>query len=349
MSEDGPTEIALPEGPPSLGPLEIKNVPKLLPDDQLPSITKEHLIQGDCILGMIFFRTDESSLDTSDVGELDKLLKELERLRETGHVLQLEVIGWADPRHTAKHNQELSLRRAEAVKAHLEDGLGASGLVEVVAAGEGPISEKSGPLALAAFRRVEIFDLNLCEKPKKDKEEPIPPDCRTKRGGKRFALRIEGGHEEALAVPKIPKRIRDLLKLKPSVNAIMINMTVSFDDLDNNVVQFFDVMAFGASASIGPSVPRIKVILPSAPVLVEREEFMTFCEIPGFVAILHPSFLGFGGGFMIEFVGPTPRIREILPSNTFKPEIGVKGAIGDAIAIGNQFATGSGSCPHDCP
>ena len=62
--------------------------------------------------------------------DLNTIVEKLEVLREKGHTVRLEAIGYADPRHTDEHNKDLSNRRAEQVAAALAKKLGYSGAVE---------------------------------------------------------------------------------------------------------------------------------------------------------------------------------------------------------------------------
>ena len=329
----------------------------LLPDGQLPSKTKTNLESGDCLLGNIFFRTDEATLDNiTDRAELDKLVFEMKRLMADGHRPQFEIIGYADPRYTDEQNQQLSMRRAESVKAYLEDLLGLHGLIIVTGSGEIKAYEGADPLTLAHARRVDIIDHALCHAQNKNDDddnqpEDIPMDQITSVGTNQFDFRILGGIETKIPLPaedKLPKKLRDLLKKKPGLSFSQIEMDVEFHDGANRVKQRFSLDMYVATLGISAPSSPVTIIKPSGPFPVITQKPILFCDIEGEVTLLDSTVLGQGGNGL-EFLGPTPRITILMTSDEFKPAIEGKGGAGTAVRKGGQIRAGSGGVNwHDC-
>jgi hypothetical protein len=78
------------------------------------------------IVGQIFFRTDESSLDSDDLDAIESIAVGLKRFlgRTYGPHLQpfkLGFIGYADYRGAAAYNSKLSQRRADMVREEVDD------------------------------------------------------------------------------------------------------------------------------------------------------------------------------------------------------------------------------------
>ena len=129
--------------------------------DQLNSWCNPHghiVVEG--LVGQICFPTDIDSLDQQDRHELSRLRPEFSALL-LGHRVHFWCVGRADHRAGIAHNRELGLRRAVAVKRHLDTmfrGARFYSAAEVSTRGE---LDAAFPLPtqkqLALDRRVDVF------------------------------------------------------------------------------------------------------------------------------------------------------------------------------------------------
>ena len=103
----------------------------------------------------IHFDSDRAEIRTADIKELDDLANALKA--DTNAILELQ--GFADPRGSDRHNNELARERVEAVIRHLvrQQGIELRQLRAVAMGKAAPgAGEKPTPATLAEARRVEI-------------------------------------------------------------------------------------------------------------------------------------------------------------------------------------------------
>lgn len=112
--------------------------------------------QSSFILSDLHFKTNEAIIQESSFNELDELVKYL----KSDESLKIEIAGHTDSDGSNKSNQELSQKRAEAVKQYLkdkgvsEDRLTAKGYGEIQ-----PIADNGTDMGKAMNRRTEIHFL----------------------------------------------------------------------------------------------------------------------------------------------------------------------------------------------
>jgi outer membrane protein OmpA-like peptidoglycan-associated protein len=123
-------------------------------DSQAQGAQLEQTLAAVDTIGMdVSFRTDDAAIKVEDMGPLLKL----GALAAAVPDAKLRVAGFADPRGAADYNDELSMRRAEAVAAALAcGGIGRERLI-VEAHGAGESKSPAGDLdAYALDRRVTV-------------------------------------------------------------------------------------------------------------------------------------------------------------------------------------------------
>lgn len=93
----------------------------------------EKSITGDAIIGQIFFATNETNLDVSDLDVLDGLAHYMKQHIASAEgpfagAFKIGFIGWADHRGAAAYNSRLSEARAKMVRAYFDSQfIGAGG------------------------------------------------------------------------------------------------------------------------------------------------------------------------------------------------------------------------------
>jgi OOP family OmpA-OmpF porin len=108
------------------------------------------------VLGDVLFATNEATLTEESVETLDKAAASL---KEWGDV-KVEVAGYTDSRGTDEYNQNLSVRRADAVRTYLigkgipEDRLTAKGYGE-----SNPVADNDTDEGRTENRRVELVPM----------------------------------------------------------------------------------------------------------------------------------------------------------------------------------------------
>lgn len=102
----------------------------------------------------ILFATDSTALSSTLRGDLNTLASSLNQYPNT----TVQVIGHTDNTGAASYNQDLSERRALAVRSVLVNGGVSSGRIQAVGRGESqPIASNQTASGRAANRRVEII------------------------------------------------------------------------------------------------------------------------------------------------------------------------------------------------
>jgi outer membrane protein OmpA-like peptidoglycan-associated protein len=141
------------------------------------------------IIGQIFFQTDESSLDSQDMDQLDEIIQAYPpKLNVARDPVRFEFYGLADHRHITSHNLALSQKRAEAVRDYLRDRLQHPKFLPVIKGlGEDPESRlfPATSEALSGFRRVDIFAEPIVRTP--PPTNPVPP---LNRGSSHWQARL---------------------------------------------------------------------------------------------------------------------------------------------------------------
>jgi len=105
------------------------------------------------VLRGVTFGFDETEIDAADAVVLDEAVRQLQRLPE----LAVRIEGHTDTTGPAEYNQNLSERRAEAVRRYLEqNGIPAARLSAVGMGETQPIASNESPEGRARNRRVEL-------------------------------------------------------------------------------------------------------------------------------------------------------------------------------------------------
>jgi len=111
--------------------------------------------QGKARLRGLVFGKDGSEIDPTGATVLDVVVDGIKARCPTQHFV---IAGHTDLSGSAKHNQELSLRRAEAVKAYLvAHGIAADRLSTVGYGSSRPLTTNPSPAAQAINRRVTLI------------------------------------------------------------------------------------------------------------------------------------------------------------------------------------------------
>lgn len=103
----------------------------------------------------IYFGTDSAELTPDDLAAIEELVKRWDGQLQSGD-WELEVLGYADQRHTEAHNFHLSAKRAAKVKDAIEQRLTKGLPSHAEHFGEGETPSSNNPDDLARSRRVEI-------------------------------------------------------------------------------------------------------------------------------------------------------------------------------------------------
>ena len=114
-------------------------------------------LQQEIRLEGVFFETNSDKLRADAVQRLDQAVQTL-RLNED---LEIEVAGYTDSSGAASYNQQLSQRRAEAVRSYLVANGIAAGRLSARGYGEAdPVADNTTPAGRARNRRVMLRVLN---------------------------------------------------------------------------------------------------------------------------------------------------------------------------------------------
>lgn len=118
-----------------------------------PAAPPPVVVEEDLSPVVVLFDTDRATLDGAATASLDEIAASLAR----NGTITVDVVGHADARGSEHHNQELSQRRMERVRAYLVAHGVAEARVRGRAAGDRePARAGTSPAALAANRRAEI-------------------------------------------------------------------------------------------------------------------------------------------------------------------------------------------------
>ncbi|MBO6795261.1 MAG: OmpA family protein [Balneolaceae bacterium] len=129
------------------------NTAGVVSNNGCPVITAEIEKEVNLIFNNIYFATDSDTLHTSSVDALDKLATIL----NDDEGLNLMLVGHADSRDTKEYNKELSIDRANAVKAYLvENGIDADRISTKGLGETKPIASNTTDDGKNRNRRVEI-------------------------------------------------------------------------------------------------------------------------------------------------------------------------------------------------
>jgi hypothetical protein len=111
------------------------------------------------LIGMIYFATDETSLDAGDTRALDYLYMAYAPQLLGSQPQRFTMIGYADYRYTEQHNQQLGTFRASSVQAYLSRKFQSFRSFSSDARSRGAhfATRSSIPDILAGDRRVDIF------------------------------------------------------------------------------------------------------------------------------------------------------------------------------------------------
>jgi outer membrane protein OmpA-like peptidoglycan-associated protein len=108
------------------------------------------------VLGDVLFDTNEATLTADSVETLDKAA---ESLKEWGDV-KVEVAGYTDSRGTDEYNQNLSVRRADAVRTYLiGKGIAADRLTAKGYGESNPVADNDTDEGRSENRRVELVPM----------------------------------------------------------------------------------------------------------------------------------------------------------------------------------------------
>ncbi len=108
---------------------------------------------GDCTLQTVYFEFNEATLTSST----RQVLSDNARCIEAGNLRRIRLEGHADERGSTDYNLSLGQRRAEAVRAYMENlGVSADDLVPVSYGEERPAERGFGESAWSKNRRVEF-------------------------------------------------------------------------------------------------------------------------------------------------------------------------------------------------
>jgi outer membrane protein OmpA-like peptidoglycan-associated protein len=123
--------------------------------DEIASIKAEEERVVITLSGSVLFKTDEATLLPIARDRLDKVA---EVLQAEGDGKKIVIAGHTDSRGAAGYNDDLSRRRAEAVRTYLVSKGVAGDMVEAVGMGENePIADNTSAEGRANNRRVEII------------------------------------------------------------------------------------------------------------------------------------------------------------------------------------------------
>jgi OOP family OmpA-OmpF porin len=108
------------------------------------------------VLGDVLFATNEATLTQNATATLDKAAASLQ---EWGHI-KVEVAGYTDDRGTAKYNESLSSRRADAVRTYLiGKGVDADRLTAKGYGESSPVADNATVEGRSENRRVELVPM----------------------------------------------------------------------------------------------------------------------------------------------------------------------------------------------
>jgi len=108
------------------------------------------------VLGDVLFATNEATLTQNATATLDKAAASLQ---EWGHI-KVEVAGYTDDRGTAKYNESLSSRRADAVRTYLiSKGVDADRLTAKGYGESSPVADNATVEGRSENRRVELVPM----------------------------------------------------------------------------------------------------------------------------------------------------------------------------------------------
>jgi outer membrane protein OmpA-like peptidoglycan-associated protein len=108
------------------------------------------------VLGDVLFDTNEATLTQDSVETLDKAAASL---KEWGDV-KVEVAGYTDDRGTDEYNQNLSVRRADAVRTYLiGKGISADRLTAKGYGETNPVADNATAEGRTENRRVELVPM----------------------------------------------------------------------------------------------------------------------------------------------------------------------------------------------
>jgi len=133
-------------------------------------ITRKKIEIGD----KVYFETDKDVIKEESHGILDAVAKVL---TDYPHILMIDIHGHTDNRGSGEYNQELSQRRADAVKAYLVE-TGKVDAARLSAKGFGqskPLQEGDDEAAWSKNRRVEFIILKETADTPKVKYVPVKP------------------------------------------------------------------------------------------------------------------------------------------------------------------------------
>ncbi|MGN6420396.1 MAG: OmpA family protein [Pseudobacter sp.] len=123
----------------------------------LPDTRSKFMTEGKFSTTAILFDVNSDKIKPSSF----PVIKEMAIVLKENAGVRVKIIGHTDSDGDDKHNQALSLKRADAVKAALEKEFGiAAGRIETEGKGESePVDKDNTPLAKASNRRVEFLKI----------------------------------------------------------------------------------------------------------------------------------------------------------------------------------------------
>lgn len=157
------------------------------------------------LVGRVFFKTNDATLDDDDMKQLEKLLLPYRQKLSLGKPVYFEYLGYADYRYTRDHNDKLSQRRADAVANFLGQPMRFGDYPDTyrpTVQGRGidydGIREPPNSKALSIYRRVDIHADPLADDPKPT--QPAPDDKLSTRWKARIYDCISAGPPGAIPV-----------------------------------------------------------------------------------------------------------------------------------------------------
>lgn len=125
----------------------------------------------------LYFHTDRAELVPEEVERLNAFLSEV----PPSSIRGVEIVGYADSRHTERHNLDLGWRRGRAVETFLVDAGVPAPRVRVVSRGEGdPVADNTTDRGRSLNRRV-LLEVSF-EDPDRPMHRTVPEAQRTRAG-----------------------------------------------------------------------------------------------------------------------------------------------------------------------